>query len=279
MPKKDKGKQKIGKTLRHIQKVGTSERDTIFKSEDAKFNLDPLRVSQNFTLSGTDNGTVKMSESVPVSLERYVYHLKLHNHFAALTKCLQDNKNVVRSFYQNTRMKKGDMKREVSMRKLKGRVCARKRVWLNPKVKAVKDRKGKKKVKPQSSQKQLVIMIGDRGMGVGSKIKRHLRYGGTWKQDNHARYTTQLIQVKSKTVYRNMKSVFHCLNPECPSVRNGRGSIGKTLKKGIQNQYECTNWIRVLLTVISMSSKCTLLCVRVRTITDKVCISEYRHYK
>ncbi|KAI8364943.1 hypothetical protein BD560DRAFT_402526, partial [Blakeslea trispora] len=95
------------------------------------------------------------------------------------------------------------------------------------------------------------MKIGDRGMGVGSRIKRHLRYGGTWKQDNHARYTTvsitnenytsqtcvyclhklqhpkQLIQVKSKTVYRNMKGAFHCLNPECPSVRNGRGVSGR----------------------------------------------------
>ncbi|KAI8375463.1 hypothetical protein BD560DRAFT_464335, partial [Blakeslea trispora] len=31
----------------------------------------------------------------------------------------------------------------------------------------------------------------------------------------------QLIQAKGKTVYRNMKGAFHCLNPECPSVRNG----------------------------------------------------------
>ncbi|KAI8382420.1 hypothetical protein BD560DRAFT_386546 [Blakeslea trispora] len=84
------------------------------------------------------------------------------------------------------------------------------------------------------------MMIGDRGMGVGSRIKQHLRYGGTWKQDNHARYTAvsitnenntsqtcvycfyklqhskQLMQVKDKTVYRNLKGAFHCLNPECP---------------------------------------------------------------
>ena len=166
-------------------------------------------------------------------------------------RCLQDNKNVVRSFYRNTKMKKGDMRREIFMKKSKDRICARERLWLNPKVEAVKDRKGKKKVEPQSSQKQLVMMIGDRGMGVGSRIKRHLRYGGTWKQDNHARYTTvsitnenytsqtcvycfhklqhpkQLIQVKSKTVYRNMKGAFHCLNPECPSVKNGRGVSGR----------------------------------------------------
>ncbi|KAI8331998.1 hypothetical protein BD560DRAFT_494086 [Blakeslea trispora] len=69
-----------------LQKVGASEWGAIFKSEYAKSNLDPLRVSQDFTFSGTDNGIVKMSESVPVSLERYDYHLKLHNRFAALTE-------------------------------------------------------------------------------------------------------------------------------------------------------------------------------------------------
>ena len=37
----------------------------------------------------------------------------------------------------------------------------------------------------------------------------------------------QLIQVKGKTTYRNMKGAFHCLNPECPSVRNSRGVSGR----------------------------------------------------
>ncbi|KAI8359094.1 hypothetical protein EDC96DRAFT_596194 [Choanephora cucurbitarum] len=94
------------------------------------------------------------------------------------------------------------------------------------------------------------MMIGDRGIGVGSRIKQHLRYGGIWKQDNHARYTTasiinenntsqtcvycfqkiqhpkQLIPVEGKTVYRNMKGALHCLNLECPSARNSRGVSG-----------------------------------------------------
>ncbi|KAI8376834.1 hypothetical protein BD560DRAFT_391657, partial [Blakeslea trispora] len=95
------------------------------------------------------------------------------------------------------------------------------------------------------------MIIGDRGMGVGSRTKQHLRYGGTWKQNNHARYTTvsitnesntsqtcvycfhklqhpkQLIQVKGKTMYRNMKGAFHCLNPDCLLVTNGRGVSGR----------------------------------------------------
>ncbi|KAI8328869.1 hypothetical protein EDC96DRAFT_68328 [Choanephora cucurbitarum] len=200
MSKKDKGKQKAEKILKRIQKTDVNKRGAIFKSEDAKLDLGPLQVSQDFVFSGTDNGIVKMSEAVPVLLERYVYHLKLHNRFAALIeqtepefqplseaktvsaedvdfasrnfhyrhelalmkrnspqvaeaetalsrqnfttvkneediwnayRCLQDNNNVVRSFYLNTKMKKGDMRREMFMKKSKDRICARERLWLN----------------------------------------------------------------------------------------------------------------------------------------------------
>ncbi|KAI8380130.1 hypothetical protein BD560DRAFT_459265 [Blakeslea trispora] len=82
---------------------------------------------------------------------------------------------------------------------IKDRMCARERLCLNPKVEAVKDRKGKKKVGPKLSQKQLVMMIGDRYMGAGSRIKRHLRYGDIWKQDNHALYTTVSIIKENNT--------------------------------------------------------------------------------
>ncbi|KAI8375464.1 hypothetical protein BD560DRAFT_433519 [Blakeslea trispora] len=43
-------------------------------------------------------------------------------------RCLQDNKNVVISLYQNSKMKKGDMKRETFMKKSKDCVCARERL-------------------------------------------------------------------------------------------------------------------------------------------------------
>ncbi|KAI8370843.1 hypothetical protein EDC96DRAFT_502539 [Choanephora cucurbitarum] len=96
-------------------------------------------------------------------------------------------------------MKKGDMRREMFMKKSKDRICARERLWLNPKVEAIKDRKGKQKAGLRPPQKQLIIMIGDRGMGVGSRIKQHLRYGGIWKQNNHARYITVSITNENNT--------------------------------------------------------------------------------
>ncbi|KAI9260945.1 hypothetical protein EDC94DRAFT_673774 [Helicostylum pulchrum] len=43
-----------------------------------------------------------------------------------------------------------------------------------------KERKGMKEGK-----KHLAMLIGDRGTGVGSTVKGHCRYGGTWKQKIH----------------------------------------------------------------------------------------------
>ena len=58
---------------------------------------------------------------------------------------------------------------------------------MNPKVRGIKDPKGKQKTEPGPAQKQLIMMIDDRTTGVDSRIKQHLRYGGTWKQDRKAK--------------------------------------------------------------------------------------------
>lgn len=68
-------------------------------------------------------------------------------------------------------------------KKAKTRICSRERVILNPKVekKTTGNPKAKKKkaVQPQELAKQLIIMIGDRGTGVGSRMRGHLKYGGS----------------------------------------------------------------------------------------------------
>ncbi|KAI9248110.1 hypothetical protein EDC94DRAFT_352320 [Helicostylum pulchrum] len=43
------------------------------------------------------------------------------------------------------------------------------------------------------------MIIGDRGAGVGSRIKVHLRYGGKWKQDIHGKYTSVCITNENNT--------------------------------------------------------------------------------
>ncbi|KAL0137715.1 hypothetical protein V8B55DRAFT_1317116, partial [Mucor lusitanicus] len=48
-------------------------------------------------------------------------------------------------------------------------------------------------VNNHNSKSQTVLLVGDRGTGVGSRIKGHLRYGGHWKSKIHGRYTSVCI--------------------------------------------------------------------------------------
>ncbi|KAI8351192.1 hypothetical protein EDC96DRAFT_292049 [Choanephora cucurbitarum] len=281
---------------------------------------DAATIAKNFTFSGTNNGVVKMTESVPISIQKYVYHLKLHNRFSALTiteeqeeefqplpsstvinaedidfgnqnlynrhklaalkandanlidvekvlseksiskassvkaiqanyQFLQANRQTVRSFYDSSQRSKQAMKQEYFTKKIKDRLYSRERELMNPNSKKKDVKKKGKEI--QRKNLLMMMMIGDCGFGAGSRIRGHLRYGSIWKQDRHARYTTvcitnenytfqtcvycfnklqhpeHLIQAKGKKVYRNMKGAFHCLNPDCPSVTNGRGVNGR----------------------------------------------------
>ena len=51
--------------------------------ENLKIQEDLLR-SKNVTFSGTDNGLVTMTESVPLSLDRFIFHISLYNRFSTL---------------------------------------------------------------------------------------------------------------------------------------------------------------------------------------------------
>jgi hypothetical protein len=51
----------------------------------------------------------------------------------------------------------------------------------------------------QESGKHLVMLIGDRGYGYGSRITGFNRYGGKWKHKIHGKYTTVAITNEYKT--------------------------------------------------------------------------------
>lgn len=67
-----------------------------------------------------------------------------------------------------------------------------------------KERKGMKEGK-----KHLAMLIGDRGTGVGSAVKGHCRYGGTWKQKIHGQSTTTCITNENKT----SQTCIYCFHP------------------------------------------------------------------
>ena len=86
------------------------------------------------------------------------------------------------------------------------------------------------------------MFIGDRGTGVGSRLKGHLKYGGKWKPKLHAvssaihftneHKTSQTCMFcfgplthpkrtsKDKPAKKTVNGAFWCLNPRCISVRS-----------------------------------------------------------
>ena len=83
-----------------------------------------------------------------------------------------------------------------------------------------------------------MMFVGDRGHGVGSRIKGHQRFGGTWKQEIHGRYTPTVITNEYnssqtclfcfrklshplKTIGDEVKTTngsFVCINDKCPNA-------------------------------------------------------------
>ncbi|KAI9354377.1 hypothetical protein BD770DRAFT_324854 [Pilaira anomala] len=92
------------------------------------------------------------------------------------------------------------------------------------------------------------MFIGDRGFGVGSSIKGHLKYGGKWKHKVHGRYTHAVITnenftsqtclycfgkldhpnhtklLKGKEVLHKSKGSFICRNQNCALVTNKKAT-------------------------------------------------------
>ncbi|KAK4511737.1 uncharacterized protein ATC70_007281 [Mucor velutinosus] len=102
------------------------------------------------------------------------------------------------------------------------------------------------------SQTLLAMLIGDRGLCIGSRLKGHMKYSGKWKPllhssvatvhttDEHKTsqtcmycfgpnfYHTQTTKAKDgKTKTRSIRDAFMCLNPACISVLNHRAIQGR----------------------------------------------------
>ena len=90
------------------------------------------------------------------------------------------------------------------------------------------------------------MFVGDRGTGVGSRVKGFMRYGGKWKENMHAEAINVCVtnenkksqicvfcfkklahpkrkEVKDgKTAFKSTNGAFMCTNPSCVSVKNRR---------------------------------------------------------
>ena len=117
---------------------------------------------------------------------------------------LQANRQTVRNFCDSSQRSKQAMKQEYFTKKIRDRLCSREREFANPKLK----KKDVKKKEKEIQRKNLLMIIGDCGFGAGSRIRGHLRHGGIWKQDRHARYTTVCITNENYT----FQTCVYCFN-------------------------------------------------------------------
>lgn len=228
------------------------------KAENMQINKDSL---DNFTFSGTDNGLVTMTETIPMSLDRFKYHLKLNNRFDLLKELGDDeteqdallgfiplsetfkvksghidyiggflrrrkhlerlkkysnrgkevvvaekqmskssiesvsspeqaikvhtekkkHSDILRQFYYSNKIMSIDKSVQLWNSKCRDRLCAQERKSV------------------EQNGKRLVMLIGDRGFGYGSRITGFNRYGGKWKHKIHGNYTTVAITNEYKT--------------------------------------------------------------------------------
>ncbi|KAL4213693.1 hypothetical protein AB4K20DRAFT_1975175 [Rhizopus microsporus] len=124
---------------------------------------------------------------------RNLEHLnELHNTYI-------EHKHIIQYFYYSPKLQK---------RKYTDRLCSDKRKYAT----------SSRKVKP-------ITFVGGCGLGIGSRIKGYMRYGGHWKPLKRRLYTSN-----GARRLRTINGAFICDNPNCVSVQakkavKGRGTL------------------------------------------------------
>jgi hypothetical protein len=170
-------------------------------------SLNSRNILSDYTFSGTDNGIVKMTQSIPVTSQKYKYHLKLHNSYSLLEE--EDPKNEFeplptpyainsgdidlggghykyRNWLQRQKHKHHaifDLEKDPLQNKQQLRDFYFSKKMLIKKKKDLTDKRFRdrllskeRRILKGKEKKKLMMFIGDRGTGVGSKIKGNRRY-------------------------------------------------------------------------------------------------------
>ncbi|CAO3630821.1 unnamed protein product [Mucor fragilis] len=145
----------------------------------------------------------------------------------------QSSSNALQAFYDSPARRAQNRHLELHNKTQRNKICASERKFVVQHKKGpVEEGQSRRKPKP-------IMMIGDSGLGVGSSIKGHRRYGGNWKQalqggNTHVCRTSEYMtsqtcmycfsklthptskqMVKGKVVARKVPGAFMCLNPKC----------------------------------------------------------------
>ena len=83
----------------------------------------------------------------------------------------------------------------------------------------------------------LIMFIGDRGEGVGSRMKGFLKYGGKWKPNIHSRYTTVCITNEYNTSQTCLFCYNKLLHPKKVLIKKD----GSKFIKSINGSSYCVN--------------------------------------
>ncbi|KAG1174754.1 hypothetical protein G6F71_004662 [Rhizopus microsporus] len=293
--------------LTKSKEISLNNRAVRKKNEKGLSNAEAreLITPEDFLFADTDNGLVKMTTSVPLSLQRAKFHLKLYKYYAVLEnaemdEALQldlndeeksfldlpkiiktsaetgkeeererrrkkiqaledamskastdssantidglasnfrpnfDNRTQMRAFYCSAKSINQQRHIEVQKARYCHQLCRKERLKLMHT--AENDDKSKK----------LLMFVGDRGTGVGSRVKGFMRYGGKWKENMHAEAINVCVtnenkksqicvfcfkklahpkrkEVKNgKAIFKSINGAFICTNPSCVSVKNRR---------------------------------------------------------
>ncbi|OAD73728.1 hypothetical protein PHYBLDRAFT_168162 [Phycomyces blakesleeanus NRRL 1555(-)] len=211
----------------------------------------------DFNYAGTDNGLVNMPTSIPMSLQRMRFHLKLFNYYTALSKDSNEDK---RKKYTDEGEKVQLI--EDSMRELESAPVASNDMAIG-KFRAKYDQRQslrdfynspkiinkKRHVEIQQYRYRHLLCRRERlelkhseRTGAGSRVKGFGKYGGKWKQNIHGEavnvcitnecktsrtcifcfspLTNPRIPGKKKRSYKVNKGTFLCINPRCITVNN-----------------------------------------------------------
>ncbi|ORE01445.1 hypothetical protein BCV72DRAFT_236348 [Rhizopus microsporus var. microsporus] len=155
-------------------KVHASEVD--YKNGAQKY-IKQLELAKNTTDIGRQvvEAEVLLSKVDTTSARKLEHLNELHNTYI-------EHKHIIRNFYYLSSRLKQKRAYELQKRKYTDRLCSDERRYAT----------FSRKVKP-------IMFVGDRGLGIGSRIKGYMRYGGYWKPLKHSLYTYVCITNEHNT--------------------------------------------------------------------------------
>ncbi|GAA5809566.1 hypothetical protein MFLAVUS_002976 [Mucor flavus] len=128
-------------------------------------------------------------------------------------KAVASDIDTLRDFYYSPKRNKKKRTKEFKKRKYIDRLCEKERYHVSP-LKDVKK----------------IMFIGDRGYGIGSRLKGFNHCGSIWKPKQHSRLGHPFKRIKDKQGLEKVKTVngsFICYNQSCPSVYLKQSAYGR----------------------------------------------------